>query len=95
MAKVNLYVIYDTVAGECGPVYSAVNDGVAVRQLCVLMRDVVDIRDYSLVCVARMDTEDMAIEPCRYDVDIVAPYDLYCKKLEERAARDTFITEVK
>ena len=47
MAKVNLYVIYDTVAGECGPVYSAVNDGVAVRQLCVLMRDVVDIRDYS------------------------------------------------
>lgn len=95
MAKVNLYVIYDTVAGECGPVFSAINDGVAIRQVCTLMRDVVDIRDYSLVCVARMDTEDMAIEPCRYHVDIIAPYELYCKQLEERAACNTFIREVK
>lgn len=95
MAKVNLYVIYDKIAGECGPVYSAINDGVAIRQVCILMHDVFNVADYLLLCVGRMDTSSCEVEPCHYEVDFISLYDLYCKQLEERAARDTFITEVK
>ena len=49
MSKVKLYVIRDLVAGECGPVFCAINDGVAVRQSCILMHDVIYINDYALV----------------------------------------------
>lgn len=94
MAKVNLYVIKDTVAEECGPVFSAINDGVAIRQLCILMHDVFNVADYLLLCVGRMDTSSCEVEPCHYEVDFISQYVLYCGKLEEKKARDMFITEV-
>lgn len=38
--KFNLYTVSDRVAGGCGPVFQAVNDGVAIRSFRNLMKDV-------------------------------------------------------
>lgn len=94
MSKVLLYVVRVLVAGECGPVFSAVNDGVAVRQSCMLLHEVIDVNDYALVRVGTIDTETMEIEPDYYEVDFRSVYAVYCAKLEERKARDMYITGV-
>jgi len=52
-----LYTVHDKVAMQSGPVFEAVNDGVAVRQFRTLMRDVHDERDYALLRVGMMDHE--------------------------------------
>nr|QJB19324.1 MAG: nonstructural protein [Microvirus sp.] len=94
MSKVKLYVIRDLVAGECGPVFCAVNDGVAIRQSCILMHDVIDINDYVLVRVGTFDSESMEIENDYFEVDFRSVYALYCAKIEERKAKEMFITGV-
>lgn len=37
--KTNLYVVYDRVAEESGPVFEAKNDGVALRRFSMLMQE--------------------------------------------------------
>jgi len=53
---VKLYVIHDRVAGEYGPIYQAVNDGVAKRQFLHYVKDTVDQADYRLYTVGDYDT---------------------------------------
>ena len=55
-----LYTIRDTVAEENGPVFTAKNDGVALRQY----RDVLnaiqnDPDEYKLYCIGSWDTNDL------------------------------------
>ena len=61
MAEIKLYSIRDLVAGECGPIFTAKNDAVAVRQVCMIMHDVADIDDYALYCVGTFDPEEMVL----------------------------------
>ncbi len=51
----NLYVVYDTVAVESGPVYEAKNDGVAWRNYGALLAKTVDKSDFMLLCVGSID----------------------------------------
>lgn len=63
--KMNLYVVFDKIAGECGPVFEAKNDAVALRQYRHLVASnpgfVQD--DFELMQVGTMDKETMVIEP--------------------------------
>ena len=61
MAKVNLYVVYDRLAEESGPIYQAVNDGVALRQYNNLLQNCTCKEDYDCVCIGEFDTQTMSI----------------------------------
>ena len=54
--EMHLYVIRDKVAEECGPVFAAVNDGIACRQYRQLLSGCPDIMDYQLQKVGDYDT---------------------------------------
>jgi hypothetical protein len=83
MAKMNLYVVYDKIAGECGPVFEAKNDGVAMRQYRHLINEnpTVIQDDFSLIQVGTIDKESMIIEPGQ---DYHVLIDLEVKELEEK-----------
>jgi hypothetical protein len=61
--KMNLYVVFDKIAGECGPVFEAKNDAVALRQYRHLVASnpgfVQD--DFELMQVGTMDKETAVI----------------------------------
>ena len=96
MAEVKLYSIRDLVAGECGPIFTAKNDGVAIRQVCAMMHDVVDVADYALYCVGTFDIEEMVlVDKTPYEIDFHFLHAQYSKKIEEIKARQTYISEVK
>ena len=63
MAIAKLYVVRDLVAGEAGPVFTAKNDGIAIRQTCQLLHGCIDVNDYALYQVGTIDTEEMEILP--------------------------------
>lgn len=54
--KSNLYVIRDKVAEECGPIFQAPNDGVAVRAYRNLTSDANPKEDYELLFVGTIDS---------------------------------------
>ena len=95
--EVKLYTIRDLVAGECGPMFTAKNDGVAIRQACMLMSEPsLDINDYSLYCVGTFDTESMEFrDKTPHEIDIVIPFKAFQERLETFEAQKTFIKEVK
>ena len=96
MAEVKLYCIRDLVAGECGPIFTAKNDGVAIRQVCSMMHDVVDVAEYALYCVGTFDTEEMVLtDKVPHEIDFHFIHAQYCKTIEELKARQTYISEVK
>ena len=96
MAEVKLYSIRDLVAGECGPIFTAKNDGVAIRKVCDMMHNVVDVEDYALYCVGTFEIEEMVlVDKTPHEVDFHLLYNQYCQKLEELKARQTYISEVK
>lgn len=72
--QTNLYVIYDKVAEESGPVYQAVNDGVAVRQFKSTIEKIPSsLRDeYQLVCIGMYDSKTLkgSLTPARV-IDVV------------------------
>lgn len=59
-----LYVVYDRVAQESGPIFTAVNDGVALRNVRGLLKDVVpyDRPSYRLMYLGEYDTSTMTID---------------------------------
>lgn len=57
----NVYSVYDRVALECGPLFLAVNDGVAVRNYKTLSMD--HPEEYALVCLATFNKRTMIIIP--------------------------------
>ena len=63
MSIAKLYVVRDLVAGEAGPVFTAKNDGIAIRQTCQLLHGCIDVNDYALYQVGTIDTEEMEIQP--------------------------------
>lgn len=60
---IRLYTIYDRVAEEAGPIFSAINDGVAVRQFRQLSREIspIDKDSYKLYFLGQFDTSVMSI----------------------------------
>lgn len=56
--KYNVYTVWDTVAEECGPLFTAKNDRVAQRQFknMVIKERIVDIDEYHLLCVGNFDS---------------------------------------
>lgn len=55
MESMNLYVVRDIVADQSGPVFEAVNDGVAARQYRAIVKDAENPADYQLLCIGRVD----------------------------------------
>lgn len=64
MRQVNLYVIYDRVAMESGPIFEAPNHGVALRGFRQGMANVdpLDKDAYKLMQVGTMDKASMKVE---------------------------------
>jgi hypothetical protein len=66
-----LYVIYDRVAEESGPVFEAINDGIANRAYKAFLAKQThawfDETDYALICVGELDkkTNILISEPPR------------------------------
>jgi len=61
--KHGVYVIYDKIAEESGPMFEAVNDGIALRQACHVLKPLPPtlVDDYQLVKIGEYDTKDMQI----------------------------------
>jgi len=61
--KHGVYVIYDKVAEDSGPMFEAVNNGVALRQACNVLKPLppILIDDYQLVKIGEYDTREMQI----------------------------------
>lgn len=57
--KNGLYVVYDNVAKESGPIFQAKNDDVAVRNFSRMLSDekVLNPADYNLIRLGWHDTE--------------------------------------
>ena len=52
-----LFVVYDTIAGESGPVFEAKNNGVALRKVDELLKAVKFRNEFKLLCVGSIDHE--------------------------------------
>lgn len=58
-----LYTIYDRVAEQCGPVFQAVNDGIASRNFCQLIDEKASYpEDYDLIYLGSIDLKTMLIQ---------------------------------
>ena len=57
----NVYVIYDKVAEEAGPPFTAVNDGIAQRMFAQMNIPLSLRNDYEIVRIAYYDSKDMQI----------------------------------
>lgn len=72
--KYGLYTVKDIVAQDAGPVFCAVNDGVAIRQFKVLVKDSGAPDDYELYSLGAYDSETLelqglpGIEACKIDI---------------------------
>lgn len=62
-----LYSVCDEVAEKFGPVFMAVNDGVAVRQFIGLLKQVDYVGEYDLYCVAEFDDDHGTIKAVNGD----------------------------
>jgi len=60
---VKLYVVYDCVAKEAGPLQPCKNNGVAWRMYEDALRKSVAKDDFVLYCVGKYDTEEMRLTP--------------------------------
>lgn len=62
----NLYCLYDRVAEEAGPLFHAVNDGVALRQTVQTLKPLPPTirEEYSLFRVGSYDARTMKIDVC-------------------------------
>lgn len=71
---VGIYAVYDRVAEECGPVFSARNDGVAMRAYRQMMHDNrATVGEYKLVRLASYDTISMLVSPEVVPVEVTLP----------------------
>ena len=57
----NVYVVYDKVAEEAGPPFTAVNDGIAQRMFAQMNIPLSLRGDYQLFRIACYDSKDMQI----------------------------------
>lgn len=61
--EINIYCIYDKVAEESGPLFTAVNDGIAIRQFRNIPIPPSLKNDYQLCRIGTYNTKDMSIIP--------------------------------
>lgn len=57
-----IYTIYDEVADEYAPLFTAVNDAAAIRAFRHLLKSVPDKSDFKLRCLGYYDLEDLAAD---------------------------------
>ena len=69
--KVSLYAVYDCVAEEYGPPWTAINDGVACRQTRAILSTMPSRSDYLLHKLGSYDTQTGQVKS--HD-SIVVPY---------------------
>ena len=55
----SIYMIWDKVAEQGGPLFEAVNDNVAVRSVSLTLSKVQSIDDYELLCIGEIDNETL------------------------------------
>lgn len=56
----NLYVVYDNVALEAGPVFQAKNDAVAIRSYQnLVIKNQMNFEDFELVALGTLNTETL------------------------------------
>lgn len=58
--KMGIYAIYDSVAEECGPIWTAKNDAVAVRNCRNSLKEV-RLEEYKLYALGELDSEKVLI----------------------------------
>lgn len=58
-----VYTVFDRVAEEAGPLYEAINDGIALRNFRGVMEKIPPYQhgDYRLYCIAEYDNKTMAV----------------------------------
>lgn len=69
--RMGLYVVYDTVAHESGPVFEARNDRVALRNYDILMKDIKYRSDYHLLFLGSIDHQSNLISPAESDHRVI------------------------
>lgn len=60
--KQNLYVIFDKVAQEAGPIQCAKNDGIARRIFAQALKDAPFSGDFKIMCVGVYESETVKFE---------------------------------
>ena len=76
MPCMRLYVIYDQVAQEGGPIFQAINDGVARRSYkAFLAQSQVEPNEYKLICVGVYNAETMHIDSFDVPLDVTKGLD--------------------
>lgn len=60
--KQNLYVIFDKVAQEAGPIQCAKNDGIARRMFVQAIKDATFPDDFKILCVGEYDSEEVSFD---------------------------------
>lgn len=69
----NLYSVYDKVAEQAGPIFQAVNDGVALRQFKNVLKGVDAPDDFELRRIGRFNTYKCKIEAVEQPLIIDVP----------------------
>lgn len=75
---IRLFVVYDKVALESGPVFSAKNGSVARRKFITMLKDdqgVINPEDYDLLEVAKYDNETSVVEGYEVPETIMTGFD--------------------
>ena len=64
MSKFNVYTLYDIKAEEAGPPFVALTDEVAVRNICLTLKDTLYPEDYKLMHIGIYDSHTMSLCEC-------------------------------
>lgn len=73
MSVMSLYVIYDCVAEESGPVYEAKNDAIALRNYGNFLKKMEHKEDFRLFKVGEIDHDSNIITAMRLPIEMLDP----------------------
>lgn len=73
---IGLYVLYDVVLEEAGPVFQSKTDLVASRETVRIMLSNKHVypEDYKLYKIADFDNQNLLIEPCKREINYLTSY---------------------
>jgi hypothetical protein len=75
IVKLNVYCIFDRVAEEGGPVWTAKTDAVAVRNARITLKDV-RADEYRMYCLGVYDTDSVCLIALKESREVVIPQDV-------------------
>jgi hypothetical protein len=58
-----IYTVFDKIAAECGPIFTAKNDGTAFRAFVNSISKVSDSDEFQLMELAKIDNETCVVTP--------------------------------